>query len=399
MRSSFKAVTVMAVAGLVALSGCSSPNNSTATDEKLGGKAELTVSADQMPGIIGERGQLPQITYPLLPGKSSPSPSPEPTEEATPEDTEEATPEATEEATPAPSPYITPPTDLQVMAVGPEGSGDVVGPDDIVSVSFIAWTWGETEPLYMQNTFYTYQPFVFSLQTDYVIGVLSQIVVGQHLGSRVVAVVPPALAELNVNLGGEAGTTTVVMMDIEEKWPQSIEGQADATPTGVQTGPQIHGALGQEASLTIPGSAPAPEEFTVEVVATGTGPRVAIGNTVLCHYAGLNWNGVTAGSTWQADHGPIAITVPDNTIEEITVWAGLVDLPVGSRVLVTVPAKEGANPAGAVVIDLVALVAPLTGPAEQANQSEPEDQPPAEAGDEPAETTPAAQDPSPSPSG
>ncbi|MCL1898548.1 MAG: hypothetical protein FWG16_06980, partial [Micrococcales bacterium] len=335
---------------------------------------------------------MPEITYPLLPGKSSPSPEPEPTEEAPPEATDEASPEATDEAeatpTPTPSPYINPPTDLQVMVVGSEGTGDVVGPQDIVSVSFIAWTWGNTEPLYTQNTFFSYQPFVFSLQPSYVIGVLSRIVVGQHLGSRVLAVVPPAMAELNVNLGAEAGTTTVVMMDIEQKWSQSIEAQADAVPTGVQTGPQIKGALGQEASVSIPGSAVAPEEFTVQVLATGTGPNVAVGDTVLLHYAGMNWNGVSAGSTWQAGNGPIPMTVPNNTTEQITIWASLVGLPVGSRVLVTVPAKDGANPAGAVVIDLVTQVAELPGRpeiAEESNPVEPAETTPAEPGDEPAE--------------
>jgi len=343
-------MTAAALGGLLALAGCTNQAEPTASPPPLGEKAGLTVSLEELPTIEGEADQMPQIAFPLKEGASSPTPTP-------PEEPTEDNPEAT--PTPEPSPYIDPPATLQVWVVGDEGTGEVVQAEDIVSVSLVAWTWGRTEALTSVNSYLVPDPFVFALQNQAAVGALSRMVVGQNVGSRVVAVVPPAVGDLNVAFGGEAGTNTVVLIDVREKWSQSIEAQSDAVPTGETTGPVISGQLGQEASLTVPGGTTAPEQFTVQVIADGSGPEAAIGDTVLIHYASIEWTGAEAGSSWQDGLGPIAVVVPDNTMEQITAFAALVGVPIGSRILVTLPAKEQAYPAGAVVIDLVAPVAPL----------------------------------------
>jgi len=350
-------MTAMALGGLLALAGCSGQTTPTASAPTLGEKTGVSVNLEDLPTVTGEPGETPQIAYPLLPGATSPAPSPT---ETAPADGEE-TPEPETSPTPEVSPYVDPPSSLQVLVVGEEGTGEEVTAEDLVSTSFISWTWGQTDPLYSLNTYFTADPFVFSLQTDAALGVLSRVVVGQKIGSRLMAVVPPALGELNTALGGEAGTTTVLVIDLMEKWPQSLQAQADAVPTGVNTGPQINGQLGQEASVSVPGGVTAPEEFTVQVIAEGSGPEAAVGDTVLIHYAGADWTGAEAGSSWQTDKGPVAVTVPDNTQEQITVFAAIAGVKVGSRILVTMPSKEQAYPAGAVVIDVVALVAALPG--------------------------------------
>ena len=357
-------MTAAALVGLLALAGCTNQAEPTASAPPLGDKAGLTVSLEELPTIEGETDQIPQIAFPLKEGATSPSPTP--TDEA-PEDNPEApedNPEAT--ATPEPSPYIDPPATLQVWVVGDEGTGDVVQAEDIVSVSLIAWQWGKIESLTSVNSYLIPDPFVFSLQSEAALGVLSRIVVGQQMGSRVAAVVPPAMGDLNVALGGEAGSNTVVMMDLREKWPQASEAQSDAVPTGEVTGPVISGQLGQEATVTVPGGTATPEQFTVQIIATGSGPEAAVGDTVLIHYAAVEWTGADAGSTWQVGSGPIAVLVPEDTLEQITAFAALVGVPVGSRILVSLPAKEQAYPASAVVIDVVALVKPLPWAAEMA---------------------------------
>jgi len=352
----------LTLAGLLALAGCSGNPAPAPSATPLGDKTGMSVKAEEMPQVQAEEGLTPTVTYPLKEGAESPTPTP-PEDEAPiapPEEGDEAPPE--ESPTPEPpSPYIDPPTSLQVQVQGDEGDGDVVGENDLVSVAFVAWSWGETEPLGGFNSWGTRQTMVFPLGTQGPVLALSRVVVGQKVGSKLLAVVPPGLAELNTTLGAEAGTTSVIYMELIEKFAKDLQAQDDAKPTDETVGPQIDGALGHEAKVSVPGGVEPPEEFTVQVLATGTGDEVAAGDQVLVHYAAVDWNGVDGGSTWQDGQGPTPIVVPSDAGETVTVFAGLVGLPVGSRVLVTTPAKERAFAAQAVVIDLVALPAPVPG--------------------------------------
>ena len=76
------------------------------------------------------------------------------------------------------------------------------------------------------------------------------------------------------------------------------------------------------------------------MLATGTGAPVALG-TVLVQYTAVTWTGESAGTTWPGDDPATSGTGP----QELPVatdgpFAGLVGVPLGSRVLVQVPGPD-----------------------------------------------------------
>jgi peptidylprolyl isomerase len=76
---------------------------------------------------------------------------------------------------------------------------------------------------------------------------------------------------------------------------------------------------------------------------------------VVVQYSAVDWTGMDAGSTWKESGGsPAAAPVGDPN--NPTPFDGLAGLPIGSRVLVVVPAKAGSPPtsADAVVVDVIA---------------------------------------------
>jgi peptidylprolyl isomerase len=76
---------------------------------------------------------------------------------------------------------------------------------------------------------------------------------------------------------------------------------------------------------------------------------------VVVQYSAVDWTGMAAGSTWKEGGGSPAAT-PIADPKNPTPFDGLAGLPVGSRVLVVVPAKAGSPPtsADAVAVDIIA---------------------------------------------
>ena len=112
------------------------------------------------------------------------------------------------------------------------------------------------------------------------------------------------------------------------------------------------------ATVTIPAGLAEPTAPSVAVLATGTGAPVALGN-VLVQYTAVTWTGESAGTTWPGADPATSGTGP----QELPVatggpFAGLVGVPLGSRVLVQVPGQTDPStgqpsPAIAAVVDLI----------------------------------------------
>jgi peptidylprolyl isomerase len=428
VRSTLKAAAA-ALAACLITAGCSGAPEDSESPAPLV-KASVTVKEAELPTLSGAAGEQPTIAFPLKEGGSSPSPTPSLdalSEEALAQAIEEADAEAAEEAdgdagedsgdgaeggdeTPAeteptadaepsasatpsepPSPYITPPSSLQAQVQpGMEGDGDAAKAENIVSVNWVAWEWGETEPLPYANSYTDGQPLVFALRSDNTILVgLSRVVVGQKVGSRVMGVIPPSVGSLASAIGVDEGATLVVAVDILEQFDKGIQAQSDATPTNAKIGPQINGALGGPATVSIPGGLAAPEEISLTVVATGTGREVADGDQILVHYSATDWAGKNAGDTWEQGWGPQAATVmadPMGDRSQLLAFSQLVGVPVGSRVLILTPGKEGSYLADAIVLDIVAWVSGEE-PAEEPEESEEE---PEDGAEEPQSPSPSA---------
>jgi peptidylprolyl isomerase len=415
VRSVVKAsITVLAAA--LFLSGCSGDADGESSPKPLA-KASVNVKDAELPTLTGAYGQQPTIAFPLRQGQSSPSPTPSPSEEPliegeqaepaeddaappaepeTPDDAQapvegaepaevapveqapveaETTPESAapaeaatpEAASPSPSatpesPYVKPPASLQVQ-VQPDMEGDAadsVKADNLVSVDMVAWEWGETEPLASLNTFASGAPLVIAIRSDNSsLEGLSRVIVGQNVGSRLLGVIPPSEGSLASLLNLDEGTTLVVAVDIRQQFDKDAQAQKDAKAAGAQTGPKIHGALGGPATVSIPADVPEPTAISTTVIATGSGPAVEDGQQYLVHYSATDWAGKSDGDTWKDDRGPAPVTVTANPLGDdsvLTVFSGLAGVPVGSRVLIITPGKEGSYLAEAIVVDIVALI-------------------------------------------
>jgi peptidylprolyl isomerase len=186
--------------------------------------------------------------------------------------------------------------------------------------------------------------------------------VGVPVGSRVLLSVPPVdgYGAAGKNSAGITGTDTLVfVVDIVGVVAPDASGQTDAVPQPVPDGgPQVSGALGTVPTITIPAGLPEPTAPSVTVLAKGTGAPIKNGQ-VIAQYVAVNWTGQVAGSTWPGSPGATT-----SGPQQIPVTAGksfgdLAGVPLGSRVLVQLPASTNTKTgkpvaATASVLDLLA---------------------------------------------
>ncbi len=333
----------------VLLAGCSSGGGTTTTSSSatttpptLGPSVPpatavaAPVPADQLPTASGSFGEKPTITFPST----------------------------------------DPPPSMQRVILS-EGTGPVTQSGDWLITNYLGQIWGGKV---FDNSYDRGSTSAFQIGVGKVVPGWDVGLVGVPAGSRVMLSLPPADGYGSAgNAGaGISGTDTLVfVVDIVEAIGKDTSGQADAqvqpTPEG---GPQVSGDLGGPATVTVPSGTAEPTAPTVTVLAKGTGAPVQLGK-VLVQYAAVDWTGQDAGSTWATDAsqggGPQELPVSTGGPFEKTVG-----VPLGSRVLVQVPAQTNAQtgqaqPAIAAVVDLLAqtTVTPATTPSVPASSAAP----------------------------
>lgn len=175
---------------------------------------------------------------------------------------------------------------------------------------------------------------------------------GLRVGSRVELVVPPAdgYGKKGSPQAGITGKDTLVfVIDLVAAYSPGVHGDPHATVLRrVVNGVHVGGPLGGIATVSVKG-APKPKKISVTLIARGHGPKVAPG-LVIDQYVVATWSGPTPPSTWGAKT-PDAETVGNKATP--SVLDPLVGMPLGSRVLVEVPATPQGGPY-AFVFDLVA---------------------------------------------
>lgn len=248
----------------------------------------------------------------------------------------------------------TPPEGLQVETVS-AGDGETVEAGDYVVANYLGQIWN-TETVF-DNSYDRGAPSGFSLDqvvTGWTVGL-----VGQTVGSRVLLTIP---ADLGYGPSGgssdgsiSATDTIVFVVDIVGSFNPEASGQADATVTGADVPVTVTGDLGAPISaVTITAGAAEPTETVTTVLATGTGAPLAATDQVLMQYTLTTWDGTGTETTWPSLSGyGMFLTTPAAPFD------GLVGVPVGSRVLIQMPAEvAGGTSSLAVVIDVVAAVTP-----------------------------------------
>jgi FKBP-type peptidyl-prolyl cis-trans isomerase len=229
------------------------------------------------------------------------------------------------------------------------GAGQPLTKADAFVGNYAIYLWSGTSHKLLQSTFKTGSPTLFGGQ---LLPGLETALVGQKMGSRVVAVIPPAdgFGKSGDPQAGIKSTDTLVFV---------VDMLKDFTPTADTPGhqvsagkglPTVSDTTGAAPTIKIPSGSKPPASLVSKTLIKGTGPTVAEGDTVVVQYTGVNWTtGKVFDASWK--HGtagqPFGFTIGASPSQVILGWdKGLVGQTVGSRILLVIPPADGYGKTG-----------------------------------------------------
>jgi FKBP-type peptidyl-prolyl cis-trans isomerase len=228
------------------------------------------------------------------------------------------------------------------------GTGQTLGKTDAFVGNFAIYVWSGTSHKLLQSTFKTGTPTLFAGQ---LLPGLETALVGQKMGSRVLAVIPPkeGFGTSGDASAGIKGTDTLVfVVDMLKDFAAkaSVTGHQVSAGKGL---PTVSDTTGAAPTIKIPSGNP-PTKLVSKVLIKGTGPTVAEGDTVVVQYTGVNWRtGKVFDASWKhgAEGEPFGFTIGASPSQVIPGWdTGLVNQTVGSRILLVIPPKDGYGKTG-----------------------------------------------------
>ncbi len=226
-----------------------------------------------------------------------------------------------------------------------QGSGTPLASTDAFLGNYVVYIWsGSTHKLALST--YTATPQVLSGK---LLPGLTTALDGKKMGSRVLAVLPPkyGYGSAGNSQVGVTGTDTLVFVVDMIK---SYAGTASASGTHVSSGggslPTVSATANSAPTVKIPTTAP-PSNLVVKTLIKGSGPPVAKGQEVVTQYVGLNWRTrTTFDSSWSRG-APFGFEIDASPAQIISGWdKGLLGIPVGSRVMLVIPPKDGYGSTG-----------------------------------------------------
>lgn len=236
-----------------------------------------------------------------------------------------------------------------------EGAGAVVASGDLLVVDYLGQVWGGEV---FDGSYERGEPATFSIGTGAVIQGWDIGLVGRTVGSRVLVTIPPDLgygAEGNPMAGIQGTDTLVFVVDIIGAYASDAAGSPDATVTAeaASVTPVVEGTVGEPATIRVSEGSPEPAEVRTTVLArTDDGPAQA--GQLVVQYAAIYWDNSQGESTWDLG-SPASVTIG---APEGGVFDSLLGVPLGSRVLIELPATAD-TPAIAVVIDVLDQISVL----------------------------------------
>jgi peptidylprolyl isomerase len=225
------------------------------------------------------------------------------------------------------------------------GSGPALTSKDAFLGNYVVYIWsGKTHKLALST--YTATPQVLSGK---LLPGLTTALEGKKMGSRVLAVLPPKYgygASGNSQVGITGSDTLVFVVDMIKEYA----GTASASGTNLSSGggslPTVSAKTGTAPSVQVPTSSP-PSKLVVKTLIKGSGPPVAKGQEVVTQYVGLNWRTRKVFDSSWSRGAPFGFEIGASPAQIIPGWdTGLVGVPVGSRVLLVIPPKDGYGSAG-----------------------------------------------------
>jgi FKBP-type peptidyl-prolyl cis-trans isomerase len=225
------------------------------------------------------------------------------------------------------------------------GNGPVLSKTDAFLGNYVVYIWSGTTHKLALST-YTATPQVLS---GTLLPGLETALKGQRMGSRVLAVLPPKYgygSSGNSQVGVTGSDTLVFVVDMIKAYGAT----ASASGTHVSNGggglPTVTSATGKAPTVTVPTTAP-PSDLVVKTLIKGSGPPVAKGQEVVTQYVGLIWRTrAVFDSSWSRG-APFGFQIDATPEQIIPGWdKGLLGVPVGSRVMLVIPPKDGYGSSG-----------------------------------------------------
>ena len=229
-----------------------------------------------------------------------------------------------------------------------QGTGAKLTTADGMIGNYVAYDWsGKTSKL-LGSSYTSGSPSIFVGQ---LLPGLETALIGQKLGSRVLAVIPPKDAfgtTGNSQEGIGAKDTLVFVIDMISTFGAAqVPGTQSSTAGGALptvTPPKSGSTAGP--TITIPAKTTAPKSLEVKTLITGTGAKVKKGQDLAVQYTGVIWRtGKVFDSSWSRNQ-PYTTVIGEGQV--LKGWdTGLVGQTVGSRVLLVIPPADGYGSAGA----------------------------------------------------
>ena len=227
-----------------------------------------------------------------------------------------------------------------------QGSGTTLTPKEALAANFVLYFWDGKNSSQKAST-YASAP---TLIGGTMLPGLKTALIGKKVGSRVLAVIPPAQgygSQGNPQLGITGSTTLVFVIDVLKAYSDTASAAGAQESSGGGNLPTVSAKAGSAPALTFPASAP-PSGLVVKTLIKGSGPKVAKGQYVVAQYAGYIWRTKKVfGSSW-SDGSPFGFVIGASPEQVIPGWdKGLVGQTVGSRVMLAIPPAEGYGKSGA----------------------------------------------------
>jgi FKBP-type peptidyl-prolyl cis-trans isomerase len=225
-----------------------------------------------------------------------------------------------------------------------QGTGAKLTSAQTLEGNFVLYDWSGTTHKLLGSTYGSGGPTLFAGQ---MLPGLETALIGQKIGSRVLAVIPPKDAfgsSGNSSIGVSGTDTLVFVIDMVKTYNNNAGVPGKQTSDGGGSLPTVTTATGKAPVISIPSSSP-PKTLQVDPLIKGTGPKVKADQEILVQYVGVIWRtGKVFDSSWSRDE---PYTTEIGAGQVIKGWdTGLVGQTVGSRVMLVIPPADGYGSAG-----------------------------------------------------
>ena len=234
---------------------------------------------------------------------------------------------------------------LTVKTVIP-GTGATVTKTDAMAANFVLYFWNKTSSALKANTF-TQNPTVIG---GTMLPGLESALIGQKVGSRILAVIPPADGygtSGNSQLGITGSTTLVFVIDVIKSYADTASASGAQESTGGGSLPTVTAHVGSAPTITIPANNP-PAALATKTLVKGTGPKLVKGQFVIAQYTGYIWRTKKVFDSSWTSGSPFGFVIGASPEQVISGWdSGLAGQTVGSRVMLVIPPKDAYGSTGA----------------------------------------------------